>query len=80
MPRLHQGSASSGVDRIERIIDQPEGLTGKAALFHCQAETGIVLMFSMNPTWRMQTASNYELLFNAVRNWDKLTSTGTNPN
>lgn len=37
-------------------------------------------MFSMNPTWRMQTASNYELLFNAVRNWDKLTSTGTNPN
>lgn len=57
---------------IAGMIDKPEELASKAALVQCQVGKGTVLLFGLNPMWRMQTVGSYDLLFNAMRNWDKL--------
>ena len=57
---------------IAGMIVTPEELAGKAALVQCPVGRGNVLLFSHNPMWRMQTVGSYDLLFNAMRNWDKL--------
>jgi len=54
------------------MIDHPDELAGKAALVQCQVGKGNVLLFSINPMWRMQTVGSYDLLFNAIRNFDQL--------
>lgn len=84
-PRLPSPKVLLRFDAVDRLliagmIDHPEELAGKAALVQCQVGTGNVLLFSLNPMWRMQTVGSYELLFNAIKNWDKLTSTATVPN
>jgi hypothetical protein len=57
---------------IAGMIANPEELAGKAALIHCKVGKGNVLLFGVNPMWRMQTVGSYDLLFNAMHNWDKL--------
>ena len=57
---------------IAGMIANPEELAGKAALIQCKVGKGNVLLFGVNPMWRMQTVGSYDLLFNAMHNWDKL--------
>lgn len=57
---------------IAGMIDKPEELGNKVGLVQCQVGKGNILLFGINPMWRMQTVGSYELLFNAMRNWDKL--------
>jgi hypothetical protein len=54
------------------MLDHGEELAGKAALVDCPVGKGHVLLFSLNPFWRMETVGSYDLIFNAARNWDKL--------
>jgi hypothetical protein len=54
------------------MIVQPEELEGKAAVIHAPVGKGNVLLFSINPFWRGQTVGSYNLILNALRNWDKL--------
>ncbi len=57
---------------IAGMIANPEELATKACLVQCSVGSGTVLLFSINPMWRMQTVGSYGLLFNAMRNWNKL--------
>jgi len=38
----------------------------------CPSGKGNVLMFGINPTWRGETVGSYQLLLNAISNWDHL--------
>jgi hypothetical protein len=52
------------------MIVQPEELEGKAAVVHVPVGKGNVLLFSINPFWRGQTVGSYNLVINALRNWN----------
>lgn len=71
-PKVLLRFAAANQVKIAGMIANPEELANKAALIQCPVGKGNVLLFSLNPMWRMQTVGSYELLFNAMRNWDKL--------
>lgn len=71
-PKVLLRFASADKLLIAGMIVSPEELASKAALVQCPVGKGNVLLFSHNPMWRMQTVGSYGLLFNAMRNWDKL--------
>ncbi len=48
------------------------GIAGSPALVLCPAGKGNVLMFGLNPAWRGETVGSYQLLMNAISNWDHL--------
>ena len=47
-------------------------LAGKPAVVLAPRGRGHVLLFAVNPMWRMNTQGMYPLVMNAVINWDKL--------
>ena len=47
-------------------------LAGTAAAVLCPVGEGNVLLFALNPMWRMQTHGSYQLLFNAAMNYKRL--------
>ena len=47
-------------------------LAGKAAVVDVPVGKGHVVMFANNPMWRHETHGSFELLFNAVLNYDNL--------
>ena len=49
-----------------------EGIAGSPALVLCPAGKGNVLLFGLNPAWRGETVGSYQLLFNAIANWQNL--------
>jgi hypothetical protein len=67
---LRFGSADSVL--ISGMLDHGEELAGKAALIDCPVGKGHVLLFSLNPFWRMETVGSYNLFFNAAMNWNHL--------
>jgi hypothetical protein len=71
-PKVLLRFAPSAKLLIAGMIDHPEELAGKPALIQCPVGKGNILLFSLNPMWRMQTVGSYDLLFNAIRSWDKL--------
>lgn len=48
------------------------GIAASPALALCPAGKGNVLLFGLNPAWRGETVGSYQLLLNAVANWDHL--------
>jgi hypothetical protein len=56
---------------IAGMIDHPEELGGKVALVDCPVGKGHVLLFAMNPMWRMETIGSFPLIFNAARSAGK---------
>jgi hypothetical protein len=60
---------------VSGMLDNGEELAGKAAPVDCPVGNGHILLFSLNPFWRMETVGSYNLFFNAVLNWDRLSST-----
>jgi len=71
-PRVLLRFASTEKLLVAGRLDKGEELAGKPALIQCPVGKGNVLLFSMNPMWRMETVGSYDLLFNAIRNFDKL--------
>jgi hypothetical protein len=61
---------------VSGMLDHGEELAGKAALVDCTVGKGHILLFSLNPFWRMQTVGSYNLFFNALLHWDRLGSGG----
>ncbi|MFI5384925.1 MAG: M14 family zinc carboxypeptidase [Fimbriimonadales bacterium] len=57
---------------VSGMLDHGDELAGKAALVDCPVGKGHILLFSLNPFWRMETVGSYNLVFNAALNWDKL--------
>jgi hypothetical protein len=49
-----------------------KGIAGSPALVLCPVGKGNVLMFGLNPTWRGETVGSYQLLMNAIANWQSL--------
>jgi len=49
-----------------------KGIAGSPALVLCPAGKGNVLLFGLNPAWRGETVGSYQLLMNAISNWDHL--------
>ena len=54
------------------MLDGGDELAGKPAVIAAPRGKGHVLLFSVNPMWRMNTQGMYPLVMNAVINWDKL--------
>jgi hypothetical protein len=57
---------------ISGELDHGDELAGKAAVVLCPAGKGSVLLMTINPMWRMETAGSYQLLFNAAMNYKNL--------
>lgn len=55
-------------------------LAGKAALVRCPVGKGNVLLFAINPMWRQSTLGSWPLVFDAITNWDKLSTTPSETN
>lgn len=49
-----------------------EGLAGAPAVVLCPAGKGNVLLFGINPMWRGETVGSWQLVTNALANWDHL--------
>ena len=54
------------------MLEGGEDLAGKAAVVLAPRGRGNVLLFAVNPMWRMNTQGMYALVINAVMNWDRL--------
>ena len=57
---------------ISGMLDGGEELAGRAALVDCKVGKGHVLLFGINPMWRMQTHGSYMLMFNAIMTWNDM--------
>jgi hypothetical protein len=57
---------------ISGMIAGGSELAGKAAIIDCAAGKGHIVLFAINPMWRMQTHGSYMLLFNAAMNCKSL--------
>ena len=57
---------------ISGMLQNGGELAGKAAVIDCPVGKGHVVMFAINPMWRMQTHGSYQLLFNTAMNCRKL--------
>jgi hypothetical protein len=49
-----------------------EAYAGNPALVLCPAGKGSVLLFGINPAWRGETVGSWQLLMNALANWQNL--------
>ena len=57
---------------ISGMLDGGDELEGKPAVIDAPRGKGHVLLFAINPMWRMNTQGAYPLVMNAILNWDKL--------
>ncbi|MDQ2986926.1 MAG: hypothetical protein M3R13_09440 [Armatimonadota bacterium] len=57
---------------ISGMLDGGEELAGRAALVDCKVGKGHVLLFGINPMWRMQTHGSWQLMFNAIMTWNDM--------
>lgn len=54
------------------MLDGGEEIAGKPVVILSPRGRGNVMLFAINPMWRMNTQGMYALVMNAVLNWDKL--------
>jgi hypothetical protein len=71
-PRVLLRFADQDKVLVSGMLDHGEELAGKAALVDCPVGKGHILLFSLNPFWRMETVGSYNLVFNAALNWNRL--------
>ncbi|MEO7453372.1 MAG: M14 family zinc carboxypeptidase [Fimbriimonadales bacterium] len=57
---------------ISGMLDGGEELAGRAALVQCKLGKGNILLFGINPMWRMQTHGSWQLIFNAAMTWSDM--------
>jgi len=57
---------------ISGMLDGGNELAGRAALVQCQLGKGHILLFGINPMWRMQTQGSWQLMFNAIMTWNDM--------
>ena len=64
-------------DKVDQLLmsgmlEGGDELAGKPAVVLAPRGRGNVLLFAINPMWRMNTQGMYPLVMNAVMNWDRL--------
>ena len=57
---------------LSGMLEGGDELAGKPAVIVSPRGKGNVLLFAVNPMWRMNTSGMYALVMNAVMNWDQL--------
>jgi hypothetical protein len=57
---------------VSGLLDGGDEIAQHAAVIDSPLERGHVVLFSLNPFWRGQTAGSYALVFNAILNFDNL--------
>jgi hypothetical protein len=57
---------------VSGLLDGGDEIAQHAAVIDSPLERGHVILFSMNPFWRGQTAGSYALVFNTILNFDNL--------
>ena len=57
---------------LSGMLEGGDELAGKPAVILAPRGKGNILLFSINPMWRMNTPGAYALVMNAVRKWDQL--------
>jgi hypothetical protein len=57
---------------ISGMLAGVEELAGRAALVQCKVGKGNILLFGINPMWRMQTHGSWQLIFNAATTWNDM--------
>jgi hypothetical protein len=57
---------------VSGLLTGAEELAGTPAVVLCPVGEGNVLLFAINPFWRMETHGSFMLLFNAAMNFDRL--------
>jgi hypothetical protein len=57
---------------LSGMLEGGDELAGKPAVILAPRGKGNVLLFAVNPMWRMNTVGAFPLVMNAVMNWDKL--------
>ncbi len=67
---LRWGNASELL--VSGLLDGGDEIAQHAAVIDSPLERGHVILFSMNPFWRGQTAGSYALVFNTILNFDNL--------
>lgn len=67
---LRWGNASELL--VSGLLDGGDEIAQHAAVIDSPLERGHVILFSMNPFWRGQSAGSYALVFNTILNFDNL--------
>jgi hypothetical protein len=57
---------------LSGMLEGGDELAGKPAVILSPRGKGNVLLFAVNPMWRMNTVGAYPLVMNAILNWDQL--------
>ena len=57
---------------VSGLLDGGDEIAQHAAVIDSPLERGHVILFSLNPFWRGQTAGSYSLVFNIILNFDNL--------
>ena len=57
---------------VSGLLDGGDEIAQHAAVIDSPLDKGHVILFSMNPFWRGQTAGSYFLVFNTILNFDSL--------
>jgi len=57
---------------VSGLLDGGDEIAQHAAIIDSPWERGHVILFSLNPFWRGQTAGSYSLVFNTILNFDNL--------
>jgi hypothetical protein len=71
-PKVLLRFASENELLISGMLDGGEELAGRAALVQCKLGKGNILLFGINPMWRMQTHGSWQLMFNAIMTWNDM--------
>jgi hypothetical protein len=74
LPRVVLKFAKQNDLLISGMLDKGEELADKPAVVDCPLGAGHVVLFAINPMWRAETDGSHALVFNAILNWDHLTT------
>ena len=57
---------------LSGLLDQPGSIAERAIVVNARLGAGNVLLFANNPVYRGETIGSYDLVFNAILNYDHL--------
>jgi Zinc carboxypeptidase len=57
---------------LSGMLEGGDEIAGKPIVVDCPRGKGHVLLFAINPMWRLNTQGTYALVMNAIMNWDSL--------
>jgi hypothetical protein len=64
---------------LSGLLDKPTSIAERAIVVNAHLGTGNVLLFANNPVYRGETIGSYDLVFNAILNYDHLRQLVTAP-